>query len=88
MALLKITRAARGDGRSGLALEGRLTQASVALLRDSCREASGGAALLDLTGVVFVDPAGVRALLALERAGASLEGCSGLVHELLRKSRS
>lgn len=88
MALLKITRAAQPDGSLALSLEGRLTQTTVALLRDVCRETSGTAASLDLTGVVFVDAAGVRALLALERDGNSIHGCSSLVHELLQEGRS
>jgi anti-anti-sigma regulatory factor len=87
MALLKITRAARPDGRLALSLEGRLTRASVALLREVFRD-GGAAAALDLTGVAFVDRAGVCALLALERDGASIHGCSALVRELLQEGRS
>lgn len=88
MALLRITRAAASDGRLAFSLEGRLTQASVALLRDVCSEGRAAAASLDMTGVVFVDPAGIRILIALERDGISIHGCSALVHELLQEGRS
>ena len=88
MATLKITRTTQPSGRLELSLEGRLTQAHVALLRDVCDEASGAAVSLDLSGVVFVDPAGIRAVIALERDGVAIHGCSGLVRELLQEGRS
>ncbi len=39
---------------------------------------------LDLAGCQFADPAGVALLVSLERGGARLAGCSGLLAELLR----
>lgn len=87
MATLKITRVEQPGRRIELSLAGRITQANVSLLRDVCDEANGLALSLDLSGVIFVDPAGVRALIALERDGASIHGCSGLVHELLQEGR-
>lgn len=88
MATLKITRTAQAAGRLELALEGRLTQAYVGLLQDVCAETRAAALRLDLSGVAFVDSAGVRALIALERDGALLHGGSSLVHELLQEGRS
>ena len=88
MATLKITRRLQPGGRLELALEGRLMEGHVPLLRDVCDEAHGVAVSLDLSGVVFVDPAGVRAVIALERDGAAIHGCSGLVHELLQEGRT
>jgi hypothetical protein len=88
VATLKITRIAQPGGGIEFALAGRITEACVPLLRDVCREASGPAISLELSGVIFVDPAGVRALIALERDGATIHGCSGLVHELLQEGRS
>ena len=88
LATLKITRITQPGGPLELSLAGRITAACVPLLRDACDEASGLPVSLDLSGVAFVDPAGIRALIALERAGASIHGCSGLVHELLQEGRS
>ena len=88
MATLKITRNQLPGGRIELALAGRVTQAYVALLQGVCDEAGGLALSLDLSGVIFVDAAGVRALITLERSGAAIHGCSGLVHELLQEGRS
>ena len=87
MATLKITRTLHPEGRLELSLEGRLTEGHVVLLRDVCNEANRTSVSLDLSGVVFVDPAGVRAVIALERDGVSIHGCSGLVHELLQEGR-
>jgi anti-anti-sigma regulatory factor len=88
VATLKITRNLQPGGRLELALAGRVTQTHVPLLQEVCDEARDLAVSLDLSGVIFVDAAGVRALIALERAGAAIQGCSGLVHELLEEGRS
>ena len=86
--MLKITRTRRSGAALELALEGRLTQAYVPLLREVCSETRAVDVSLDLSGVAYIDPEGVRALLALERAGVTLHGGSGLVHELLEEGRS
>jgi RNA polymerase sigma-70 factor (ECF subfamily) len=42
--------------------------------------------LIELSGVQFVDAAGIDVLRSLERRGAVLIGCSGFLSELLRES--
>jgi len=75
------------DGSETLRVEGRLTQQTVQELRDACGPGLGGrgAMRLDVSGVQFLDAAGIGLLHELERHGTQLGGCSGFIGELLRK---
>jgi RNA polymerase sigma-70 factor (ECF subfamily) len=75
------------DGVETLCVEGRLTQQTVEELRHVCQPVlSGqGAMRLDISGVQFLDAAGIGLLHELERHGTRLGGCSGFVGELLRE---
>jgi RNA polymerase sigma-70 factor, ECF subfamily len=75
------------DGFETLRVEGRLTQQTVQELRNACQPVlSGqGAVRLDVSGVQFIDAAGIGLLHELERHGTRLGGCSGFVGELLRE---
>jgi RNA polymerase sigma-70 factor (ECF subfamily) len=84
--MMRVTRITTADGLETLRVEGRLTQQSVQSLRDACQPLlSGQAAMpLDVSGVQFLDAAGISLLRELERHGTQLAGCSGFVGELLR----
>jgi RNA polymerase sigma-70 factor, ECF subfamily len=75
------------DGLEALRVEGRLTQQTVQELRNACQPVlSGqGAMRLDVSGVQFLDAAGIGLLHELERHGTRLGGYSGFVGELLRE---
>jgi len=85
--MMRVTRMMTPDGSETLCIEGRLTQQTVQELRDACQPVlSGqGAMRLDVSGVQFLDAAGIGLLHELERHGTQLGGCSGFVGELLRK---
>jgi RNA polymerase sigma-70 factor, ECF subfamily len=85
--MMRVTRITAEDGIETLRVEGRLTQQTVQELRSTCRPAlSGEAALrLDVSGVQFLDAAGIALLQELERNGTRLSGCSGFVGEMLRR---
>lgn len=83
---MRITEIEAEDTVARLRVEGDVTQqtahelqsASAACLRQH------GALALDVSGVRFVDPAGVSVLRALMPQGTVLIGCSGFLSELLR----
>ena len=85
--MMRVTRMTMADGSETLRVEGRLTQQTVQELRDACRPVLGGqgAMRLDVSGVQFLDAAGIGLLHELERHGTQLGGCSGFIGELLRK---
>ena len=85
--MMRVTRMTMADGSETLHVEGRLTQQTVQELRDACRPVLGGqgAMRLDVSGVQFLDAAGIGLLHELERNGTQLGGCSGFIGELLRK---
>ena len=74
------------DGLETLRVEGRLTQQTLPELRNACRPllSGQGAIRLDVSGVQFLDTAGISLLRELERHGTQLRGCSGFVGELVR----
>ena len=84
--LLRITREDTEGGTTTLTLEGRLAQDLVSLLEQECSslQASCGCLTLDLSGVTFVDRAGVQALKSLHGKGCAIGGCSDLVASILR----
>src|SRR5262245_26372896 len=71
-----------------LRVEGRVTQQAVEELSGECEAvfANHRPLLLELSGVQFVDPAGVAVFHRLVQKGAVLTGCSGFLTELLRVS--
>ena len=85
--MMRVTRIAADDGGESLRVEGRLTHETVEELRMACEAmlADGRSFDLDVSGLRFVDPAGVTLLRGLERRGTRLGGCSGFVGELLRE---
>src|SRR5262245_5144595 len=85
--MMRVTRLTMADGSETLHVEGRLTEQTVQELRDACGPVLGGrgAMRLDVSGVQFLDAAGIGLLHELERHGTQLGGCSGFVGELLRK---
>jgi anti-anti-sigma regulatory factor len=82
--MLRIT-TTDGDGERTLRLEGRLLEPWVGELLGAYREAASARLLvLDLSGVTFVDAAGVACLRSLLAQGVALRGCSGFISELLK----
>jgi anti-anti-sigma regulatory factor len=83
--MLKITRVERPDSALTFKLEGRLLEPWVAEVRDVCtsRDGRAGRTSLDLSGVTFVDQAGVRLLRDLVHRGIGISAMSGFVAELL-----
>jgi RNA polymerase sigma-70 factor, ECF subfamily len=85
--MLRITKL-EAESESRLLVEGRETRDTVnelARLSDGCF-ASSATLALDLSGVTFVDLSGVPLLKTLRARGATLEGCSGYVTELLDRA--
>src|SRR5262245_5377417 len=84
--MLRITPTTGKDGITQLQVEGRVTQQSVEALQSSCAAefCAHSTLLLELSGVQFVDAAGIEAFRRLEQKGAVLIGCSGFLTELLQ----
>lgn len=85
MMLFRITAEPAGTDAERLLIEGRLAGDYVAEF-----QAAAAAALerssrlsLDLSGVTFVDAAGVRLLRQLQEGAVSVLGCSSFVSQLL-----
>ena len=73
-----------------LLLEGRVTAGTAAQLEDEWRSIAGwpGRLVADLSGVLYADEPGAKALAELRRHGVSLEGGSGFVRELIQEVSS
>ena len=87
--MIRISTRTGSDGRVRVCVEGGLRAANLQLLIDALRSAASAAAegqavVLDLSGVSYVDAAGARFLREARDSGTTLDGCSGLVAELLR----
>jgi anti-anti-sigma regulatory factor len=82
---LRITREEGSRSRALLRLEGSVVAEWAALLERECLSVlrSRGAVSLDLTGVNFVDRAGVDVLERLSRAGVEIRCRSGPVASVL-----
>ncbi len=91
-AVLKITRVDEGasDSIPTLKLEGKLIGPWVDELRRVCEElhTPPSGLRLNLAGVTFIDPAGIKLLGDLIRLGATISECTGFVDELLRRNPS
>ena len=72
-----------------LQLEGKLLGPWVDELGRACEELQipPHCLRLDLAGVTFVDPIGVKLLDDLVRQGATIVGCSGFITDLLNSRR-
>jgi len=84
--VLRITRYDTPTPAATLRLEGRLVEASAALLEHECsvlRDSLGSVAI-DLSGVAVVDRLGVEALQRLHRTGVAIRGCSDLIASILQ----
>jgi len=84
--MMRITPIAEKDGIAQLRVEGRVTQQTVEALQSSCTAEFfvHSTLLLELSGVQFVDAAGIEAFRHLVQKGAVLLGCSGFLTELLQ----
>jgi hypothetical protein len=90
--MLRITITPGRDGRTRIALEGRLVGAWVDEAERAWNEiAGGGAVTVALDGVDFIDAAGKRLLRRMHAAGARLEasGCMtrATVDQIVREGR-
>ena len=70
-----------------LRLEGRLTRDEVEVLHETLHASPQPCEALDLSGLAFVDEAGVAALVALGRRGCELRGGSPNTSQLLMRWR-
>jgi ABC-type transporter Mla MlaB component len=84
--MLRITDLTGESDRLLLRVEGRLIGPWVTVLRRHCRKLLElGSVDLDLTGVSFVDPAGLALLRDLVGRDVRLKACSAFVSELLNQ---
>jgi anti-anti-sigma regulatory factor len=83
--VLRITLTNHDDATATLTLEGRLAGAWVDELVNACAAAAdgGGRLVLDMVGVTFVDPEGVRLVRRLSERGIAIRDCSPFVREQL-----
>jgi RNA polymerase sigma-70 factor, ECF subfamily len=84
--MMKITHMQGEAAGTRLQVEGWITQQTVQELSASCETvlANHQTLLIDLSGVQFVDAAGVEVFRNLMPRGATLIGCSGFLTELLQ----
>jgi ABC-type transporter Mla MlaB component len=92
LAMLRIARVDDGGSQTtpALRLEGKLLGPWVTELSRACDElrVPPEALCLNLTGVTFIDSAGIELLRNLIRRGTRISGCSGFVEELLGGSEA
>jgi RNA polymerase sigma-70 factor (ECF subfamily) len=83
--MMRVTRIGARNDVDVLRVEGRLTHETAEELRMACDPVleAQRSLELDVSGVKFVDDAGVAVLHALEQRGTRLAGCSGFVREML-----
>lgn len=86
--MLRITTIDNSGSPLVLKLEGKLLESWIGELDRACRSIVDGArpAILDLSGVSFIDVSGRIALSDLRRRGVRLTGCTPLVAELLKEN--
>ena len=84
--MMRITPIQEKNGIAQLRVEGRVTQQTVEALQSSCAAEffTHATLLLELSGVQFVDAAGIEAFRHLVQKGAVLIGCTGFLTELLQ----
>ena len=83
--MLKITRVVGQDSTQTFKLEGKLREPWVTEVVRLCAAGDGPTSQkrLDLSGLTFVDQAGLTLLKDLIRGGILVSACSGFVAELL-----
>jgi hypothetical protein len=88
--MLKITQIDGQDSTQTFKLEGKLLAPWVAEVRTVCTLHDGRSRRrsLDLSGLTFVDRAGMKLLEDLIRDGLTVSACSGFVAELLHLENS
>jgi anti-anti-sigma regulatory factor len=86
--MLRITTKLDDGYPAVLKLEGKLLEPWINELVEACRRAVGDdqSAVIDLSGVSFVDAPAAVAVRELMRRGIGLTGCSPLVARLLEAS--
>ena len=86
--MLRITTFHEPGSATVFKLEGKLLEPWVEELHEACRKMPENShrAILDLSGISYVDLAGSIALRNLNRGGMILRGCSPLVTALLREN--
>ncbi|MCI0417424.1 STAS domain-containing protein [bacterium] len=86
--MLKITVMAETDETVTLKLEGRIIGQWVDEVREECEMwlAKGRKAVLDLSGIIFIDELGIETLKAMKRNGVNLIGCSLFLSGLLEEN--
>lgn len=85
--MLRMIQAGSGDSPETIVLHGRLVGPWVDQLRQLCQAwpSTSPALRLDLSGVSYVDAAGVALLGQLRRQGAAITGLSRFIAEMLRE---
>ena len=90
--MLRITEieAGRDGSRRIIKVEGKLLEPWVAELNQTCLAHATGESIvqLDLSELIFMDQAGIRALRDLGERGIRIAACSNLVAELLHEEES
>ncbi|NOT60326.1 MAG: hypothetical protein HOP19_08890 [Acidobacteria bacterium] len=84
--MLRITETTTNEAQTLLQLEGRLVGQWVALLRESGESLEANAFALELTGVSFVDHAGLELLHSWQTRGIKLLNCPLFLQEMLRQA--
>ena len=84
--MLRITETTTNKAQPMLRLEGRLVGQWVALLRESGESLNADAFALELTGVSFVDRAGLELLHSWQTRGIKLLNCPLFLQEMLRQA--
>ena len=71
-----------------LKLEGRIIGQWANELREECEMwlAKGRKAVLDLSGIIFIDEQGIEILKTMKQNGVNLIGCSLFLSELLEEN--
>ncbi len=84
--VLRIRKVAESPSETTLHVEGRIVSEWVSVLEDECRDALRAAerVRLDLSGVTFVDPRGVRLLRHLAGEPVTIVNCAEFVDALLK----
>ena len=83
--MLRITEETAPENKTLLRLEGRLMGQWVELLRESGAGLSAPLFALEMTGVSFVDRAGLKLLHQWQASGITLLNCPFFLQEMLRQ---
>ena len=90
--MIRITEveADRGGAHRTIKVEGKLLEPWVAELNQACLSRINGETIvqLDLSELIFMDQAGIRAIRDLCGRGVRIAACSNIVAELLHEEKS